>query len=213
MSLLQEQKRSTSQDATPDYPQVQPTTDSTSNLPRSPPLTDPFTKPPTITQSSSTPVSAPQDRNPNILHWRNNLSSTCKRQSVYEASTNACLAAHAGRDLEPSDTEIESLISLYKETHTPHFPFVLIETGGLTGKEWILTKPVLGKTVLMAASYRNLPRQTRYDVELVREITERVMLKGEKTLELLQSILVFCAWYFYFYFLLLFSFILFLFLF
>ncbi|CCD53569.1 hypothetical protein BofuT4_P136140.1 [Botrytis cinerea T4] len=120
-----------------------------------------------------------------------------KRQSVYEKSTNACLLAHANSDLEPNDMEIERLVKLYQMEMTARFPFVVIETGGLTGKEWVASKPVLGKAVLMAASYYNLPRQTVYETALVRDLTERIMVKRDKTLELLQTILVFCGWYHY----------------
>lgn len=77
---------------------------------------------------------------------------------------------------------------------TAKFPFVVIETGGLTGKQWVASKPMLGKAVLMAASYYNLPRQTVYETALVRDLTERIMVRREKTLELLQTILVFCGW-------------------
>lgn len=77
---------------------------------------------------------------------------------------------------------------------TTKFPFVIIETGGATGKECVMAKPVLGKAVLMAASYYNLPRQTLYETALVRDLTERIMVRKEKTLELLQTILVFCGW-------------------
>lgn len=78
---------------------------------------------------------------------------------------------------------------------TTKFPFVVIEKTGMTGKQWVEGKPVLGKAVLMAASYYNLPRQTVYETALVRDLTERIMVRREKTLELLQGILVFCGWW------------------
>ncbi|KAI9648229.1 hypothetical protein NHQ30_002861 [Ciborinia camelliae] len=180
VSLLQQQNGANSQDTTPGSSQLV-TNDNV--LLRSPPL--PELEPSNTIPYQNVPHSIPKPLEPS------------KRQSVYEKSTNACLLAHANSDLEPNDAEIERLIKLYQKEMTARFPFVVIETGGLTGKEWVMGKPVLGRAVLMAASYYNLPRQTIYETSLVRDLTERIMVKREKTLELMQTILVFCGWYHY----------------
>ncbi|RAL59963.1 hypothetical protein DID88_000589 [Monilinia fructigena] len=180
VSLLRQQKSARSEDAIPAYPQ---SITNESILPRSIPLSEP--EPQNSISCQSLPHFAPKPLEPS------------KRQSVYEKNTNACLLAHANSNLEPSDAEIERLVKLYQMEMTAKFPFVIIETGGATGKEWLMTKPVLGKAVLMAASYYNLPRQTVYETTLVKDLTERIMTRKEKTLELLQTILVFCGWYHY----------------
>ncbi|PQE20137.1 C6 transcription factor protein [Rutstroemia sp. NJR-2017a BBW] len=118
------------------------------------------------------------------------------RPSIYTTNTTACLLTHQHEDLSPSDPELEHLIHLYRTELTPRFPFVVLELRpGMSGKEWMAENPLLGKAVVMAASYYNLPRQTRLDVQIVREIAERMLVQGEKTLEGLQAILVFCAWW------------------
>lgn len=138
---------------------------------------------------------------PNIAPYQNIPRSVfrplepSKRQCVYEKSNNACLLAHANSDLEPSDVEIERLVKLYQTEMMARFPFVVVKTGGLTGREWVMGRPLLRKAVSLAASYYNLPRQTLYETALVRDLTERIMVKREKTLEFLQKILVFCAWW------------------
>ncbi|KAJ8066028.1 hypothetical protein OCU04_005121 [Sclerotinia nivalis] len=180
VSLLQKQKGDDSQVTTPGN---SPLITNENILPRSPPLTEP--EPPSTIAYGNTPHLPPRPLEPS------------KRQSVYEKSTNACLLAHVNSNLEPNDMEIERLVKLYQAEMTAKFPFVVIETGELTRKEWVLGKPVLGKAVLMAASYYNLPRQTVYETALVRDLTDRIMVKREKTLELLQTILVFCGWYHY----------------
>ncbi|KAF7888196.1 uncharacterized protein EAF02_002737 [Botrytis sinoallii] len=181
VNLLQQQQQGVhSQDAKPTF---SPLVINENILPRSPPL------------SELEPVNPIPNRN--TSHVIPEPLEPSKRQSVYEKSTNACLLAHANSDLEPNDKEIERLVRLYQMEMTAKFPFVVIETGGLTGKQWVASKPVLGKAVLMAASYYNLPRQTVYETALVRDLTERIMVRREKTLELLQTILVFCGWYHY----------------
>ncbi|TGO30697.1 hypothetical protein BPAE_0004g01580 [Botrytis paeoniae] len=181
VNLLQQQQQGVhSQDATPTF---SPLVTNENILPRSPPLSEPE-------PANSIP-------NRNTSHVIPKPLEPSKRQSVYEKSTNACLLAHANSDLEPNDKEIERLVKLYQMEMTARFPFVVIETGGLTGKQWVASKPVLGKAILMAASYYNLPRQTVYETALVRDLTERIMVRREKTLELLQTILVFCGWYHY----------------
>ncbi|TGO11113.1 hypothetical protein BTUL_0117g00290 [Botrytis tulipae] len=181
VNLLQQQQQGVhSLDATPTF---SPLVTNENILSKSPPL--PETELENQTPNRSTSHVIPKPLEPS------------KRQSVYEKSTNACLLAHANSDLEPNDKETERLVRLYQMEMTARFPFVVIETGGLTGKQWVTSKPVLGKAVLMAASYYNLPRQTVYETALVRDLTERIMVRREKTLELLQTILVFCGWYHY----------------
>ncbi|TGO78420.1 hypothetical protein BELL_0067g00140 [Botrytis elliptica] len=181
VDLLQQQQQGVhSQDATPTF---SPLVTNENILPRSPPLPKPEAANPIPNRNTSHVIPKPLEPS--------------KRQSVYEKSTNACLLAHANSDLEPNDKEIERLVRLYQMEMTAKFPFVVIETGGLTGKQWVASKPMLGKAVLMAASYYNLPRQTVYETALVRDLTERIMVRREKTLELLQTILVFCGWYHY----------------
>ncbi|CAD6442206.1 e5122a6c-5659-43f3-9460-c2c5e2bb7ecc [Sclerotinia trifoliorum] len=180
VSLLQQQKSVNSQDTTSgNSPLI-----TNEDIPPRSPLTDP--EPP------SRPVT-----NGIIPHLSPKSLEPSKRQSVYEKSTNACLLAHVNSNLEPSDVEIERLVKLYQTEMAAKFPFVVIETGGLTRKGWVLEKPVLGKAILMAASYYNLPRQTVYETALVRDLTDRIMVKRERTLELLQAILIFCGWYHY----------------
>ncbi|KAB8304260.1 hypothetical protein EYC80_003676 [Monilinia laxa] len=180
VSLLRQQKSGHSQDAIPAYPQ---SITNESTLPRTTPLSQP--EPSNAIPCQNLPHSAPKPLEPS------------KRQSVYDKNTNACLLAHTNSNLEPNDAEIERLVKLYQMEMTARFPFVIIEIGRATGKEWLMAKPVLGKAVLMAASYYNLPRQTVYETMLVKDLTERIMTRKEKTLELLQTILVFCGWYHY----------------
>ncbi|PQE22083.1 tRNA processing endoribonuclease protein [Rutstroemia sp. NJR-2017a BVV2] len=207
VSLLQEQKRSASQDVgagcSPDHAPAQQVSEPT--VPKSSPA---LNEPPQLANlalpdlnskdhPSSLPPPSPPLPLPLPLPNQNPLNtSSTPRPSVYTTNTTACLLAHQHEDLSPSDPELEQLIHLYRTELTPRFPFVVLELRpGMSGKEWMAENPLLGKAVLMAASYYNLPRQTRLDVQIVRELAERVLVAGEKTLEGLQAILVFCAWW------------------
>ena len=90
------------------------------------------------------------------------------------------------------DTRINSLFALFREDFMPTFPFVILPR--TSASEFQKEKPLLFKVILMAASYQDRSFQHSVGNDILKELSERIVIKGEKSLELLQALLVYLAW-------------------
>ena len=72
-------------------------------------------------------------------------------------------------------------------------PFVVIPDGT---DAWELAhlKPFLMKVVATVAFFHDLPKQQVMVKDLMRQISEKMILRNDKSLELLQGILILIAW-------------------
>ena len=114
-------------------------------------------------------------------------------------SLDAVLRTHEYADVVDrqilSSAKATEIFQFYRETMAPHFPIVVFPTH-ITAGEIRRTKPVLFLAILSVASRHKHP-----DIEpiLSREITQtyadRVMIKGEKSLELVQAMQVSTIWH------------------
>ncbi|KAJ5097014.1 hypothetical protein N7456_007735 [Penicillium angulare] len=75
----------------------------------------------------------------------------------------------------------------------PHFPFVVIPD--LPPAMFYAEKPFLFKAMVMVASYRNRPFQHQIGTQLTEEVGKRLLVDGERSLDLLQGLLIHIAWY------------------
>lgn len=76
---------------------------------------------------------------------------------------------------------------------TKRFPFVPVPAH-LTAQDLQAEKPVLFNSIMMAACddpFEQIERATY----LRKDLAERIMVRGESSLDILQAILVACAWY------------------
>ena len=85
-------------------------------------------------------------------------------------------------------------LDIFRTVMVHRFPFVVI-CPSQTAQELREQQPLLFLTVLAAASYENMPLQRRLGKEVKRAVTSRMIHRGEVSLELLQGILVYLAWY------------------
>lgn len=85
-------------------------------------------------------------------------------------------------------------LDMFRTVMVHRFPFVVISPS-VTAQELRKTKPFLFLTVLAAASYENLPLQRRLGKEIKRVVGSRIIISGEVSIELLQGLLVYLAWY------------------
>lgn len=89
----------------------------------------------------------------------------------------------------------EAIFHRYTEKMSLLFPAVVF-TSGSTISDVRRSKPVLLLSVLTAASGSEYPDlQTRLNKELVQIYANRIIVQGEKSLELVQALLVSCIWY------------------
>lgn len=94
---------------------------------------------------------------------------------------------------DPADKEADTLLSKFSHISAEYFPFVLISTNVGT-KEFQLNNPMLWRVVSMLMSNTGVQRMAELGSSLMNDLVMRLLLHGEKNLELLQALLLFTAW-------------------
>jgi hypothetical protein len=91
-----------------------------------------------------------------------------------------------------SDASI--LFDRYMRLMAPSMPFVVIPEG-IDAWELAEQKPFLMQVITTVAYFHDLPRQQVMVKDLMRQISEKLLIRNEKSLEVLQGILVLISWY------------------
>ena len=89
--------------------------------------------------------------------------------------------------------DADVLLAIYIAEMAPQFPFVVIPEG-TCARELGQSRPFLLKVILMAAFFHSVPGQTAMVKEIMDYLSEHMILGAEKTLDLLQGLLVFFGW-------------------
>ena len=98
--------------------------------------------------------------------------------------------------VEPDEQEAEIMLFEFKANMAEQFPFVVIHPDS-TSQTVAHERPLLWKAIMVAASHGNSDRQLALGAELTKDLTTRLLFRAEKSLDLLQALLVFIAWYHY----------------
>lgn len=115
----------------------------------------------------------------------------------FPTPTCTCVSETDGKD-DPGPTESdEALLSIYRTRMSPQFPFVVI-SDGLTAIELQRSRPFLAKAIRMVASLRH--RRSMWDQSrlLLRQISDTIFMGPDRSLDLLQSVIVFLSFFHYF---------------
>ena len=118
--------------------------------------------------------------------------------SLHQSSsppTCICRATVSEEDLLPADSD-ENLLSIYMNQFCSSFPFVII-TPGTKPAQLRATRPFLMKVIRLVASIRSLRSMWGQRQSVMQYISEAVLLKSERSLDLLQGILVLLGYYHY----------------
>lgn len=111
--------------------------------------------------------------------------------------TCTCVSETDGKD-DPGPTESdEALLSIYRTRLSPQFPFVVI-SDGLTAVELQRSRPFLAMAINMVASLRDRQSMWKKSRLLLRQIFDAVFMGPDRSLDLLQSIIVFLGFFHYF---------------
>ncbi|KAJ9499672.1 hypothetical protein H2202_004662 [Exophiala xenobiotica] len=111
------------------------------------------------------------------------------------ATANADIKTFFRTELAP--VVEEKLFSDFRTSFNQYFPYVIIPPQATTA--YIrASKPFLFRTCIAVASHADPLVQRQIAEELLRYIGERMLLKAEKSLDILQGILVFISWYQYY---------------
>ena len=84
-------------------------------------------------------------------------------------------------------------LEVFQRKMAANFPFVIIPSK-VDAALLRTRKPTLFGAVVVAASFEDIKQQTFYGENLLRHFTEELLIKGEKTLELLQALLIYISW-------------------
>lgn len=90
----------------------------------------------------------------------------------------------------------EALLSVFVTKLSPMFPFVALRPG-ISAQELDRTKPLLFAAIKMVSSVRNLKSMMAQGYGIMRQITERLIMRSQRSLEILQTILVVLGFYHY----------------
>lgn len=137
------------------------------------------------------------------------ISSTCNQASISDKHIAQCGPPHS-TDMTPGSSyqatrpmtydstlsmdEANILLDRYKRLLAPSMPFVVLEDGI---DAWSLThkKPFLMQVIAAVSYFHDLPKQQVMVKDLMRQISEKLMMRNEKSLEVLQGMLILIAWY------------------
>ncbi|KAH7320675.1 hypothetical protein B0I35DRAFT_459447 [Stachybotrys elegans] len=111
--------------------------------------------------------------------------------------TCTCLGESEGKHVPEVVQSDEALLSIYRTRLSPQFPFVVIPDG-LTASELQRSRPFLAKAVKMVASLQNRRSMWNQSKLLLRHISDSVFMHPDRSLDLLQAIVVFLGFYHYF---------------
>lgn len=89
--------------------------------------------------------------------------------------------------------EANRLLSVYREQFAPRFPFIDIPDG-LPAEDLRNQKPWLYRTIMMVAAQDNRSRQQELGEHIFSEMACAMLLRGEKSLDMLQSLCVCNLW-------------------
>ena len=96
--------------------------------------------------------------------------------------------------LEMNEPNTDVLFDRYQRLMAPHMPFVVFSTG-TDVSSLAKNKPFLLQAIKTVAFFHDTAAQQIMVKGLIREISERVLINGERSLDLLQGMLVIGNWY------------------
>jgi hypothetical protein len=151
----------------------------------------------------------PQPTNANNLPWDNEtLHPTCKEMwgtgavDFMPSSTPTLQSRPIARPvsnntlppqgLQPQESD--RLLNIFREQFSPRFPFVIIPPN-ISADDLRIQKPWLLKTVIMVASQGDLARQIEMVRRMNMEIAEAMLIRGERSLDMLEGLILFNLWY------------------
>ena len=94
--------------------------------------------------------------------------------------------------INPSPDEAEVLLNRFRQM-IPYFPFMVLPTS-TSARDLIRDRPFLYHCI-MAASCRIPARQIAFGEEMMQYLGEQMLVKGEKSLDLLLGILTYVGWF------------------
>lgn len=115
--------------------------------------------------------------------------------SAQTDSTCTCMAIADRDDHVPMESD-ETLLSIFRNQLSSQWPFVIIPAGK-TPSQLQATRPFLMRAIKMTASVRHLQLVRGQSRAVMEHISNAMLMRSERSLDLLQGILVFLGFYHY----------------
>jgi hypothetical protein len=93
-----------------------------------------------------------------------------------------------------SEDEAHLMLDVFRNELTPHFPFVVVSPW-VTFSDLRARKPFFLLAVLMISCRHDIPRQGAIAKAIREIISQRMLIKNEQSLDMLQGMLFYLAWY------------------
>ncbi|KAL1888029.1 hypothetical protein Sste5346_009826 [Sporothrix stenoceras] len=107
-----------------------------------------------------------------------------------------CRVPVSRADLVPVESD-EVLLNIFINQLSAKFPFVIVPPG-TTVQQMIDTRPFLMKVIRMVSSVRYLRSMWGQSRAVIKHISEAMLVRSERSMDLLQGIIVFLGFYHYF---------------
>ncbi|KAK9457906.1 hypothetical protein V1511DRAFT_526989 [Dipodascopsis uninucleata] len=101
------------------------------------------------------------------------------------------------KDFNVTNETAQSYLKLFRETLTPHLPFIVIPTE-MTFENLVKDKPLVSLAIIStmtAKTTSDLELCCKFNLELYRLTSEQVVVIGNKNLDMLQALLITITWY------------------
>ena len=108
---------------------------------------------------------------------------------------SGCMCRARGEVHGPSESD-ETLLTIYQTHLSPLFPFVIIPVG-TTVRELEQSRPFLFSAIRMVTTLTSMRSMRAQMYRLVRHVSERMLIRSVRSLDLLQGLLVMIGWYQY----------------
>lgn len=102
-------------------------------------------------------------------------------------------AGSVASELDVREERAEKLLNLYRERFAIHLPVEFISSEE-TPQSLQSTRPWLFKTVMILASQDERSRQLEQAIQMARDFADAMLIRGEKSLDMLQAMLLYNTW-------------------
>ncbi|KAH8882513.1 hypothetical protein GQ53DRAFT_753570 [Thozetella sp. PMI_491] len=117
-----------------------------------------------------------------------------KHYNSYAPPTCIC-CVEPGLAPGPPETD-ETILTVYQTHLSPLFPFVIIPPG-TTPEELETSRPFLFSAIRMVTTLTNMRSMHAQMYKLIAQVSDRMLIRSEKSLDLLQGIIVMVGWHHY----------------
>ncbi|KAK5277876.1 hypothetical protein LTR40_009853, partial [Exophiala xenobiotica] len=114
-------------------------------------------------------------------------------RSAFElGGSQSIFPAVVGTEMLPLE-ECDSLITAYRRMSQTNYPFVILPES-CRAASLIEERPMLAQAIFIVTSWRNSARQATLRASFLRDVSDKFLMRSERSLDLLQGLIVYFGW-------------------